>query len=826
MLASAGARVVVADRDAGACESCAAEITGQGGLAVGLCADVADEDAVVSLFGSTLSYFGCLDILVNNAGIAIRKPATELALEDWNRVVAVNMTGIFRARTAARHMIAGGQGGAIVNTASIMGLSGGGLYPNISYQATKGAVVNMTRAFAVEWAAHNTRVNAVAPTYVRTALIAPILAEPELLEKIKATTPLKPIEMRVKAAEGLLGSKDPNTNALGVKALEALMKTSHFTSHYEFDFGARSRDYGYYPRTGEEVHGWFDAVLKLASTFALSDSPVTGGARKSIAREFRGLWSNSGRAEDLDRLAREIATKSFWRDGWIAARQTRTYDGKGMQPELRERLTALEEFLRPKDLISKVRGLVIGARGGSLDLDDFDDEEDDEQEANGKSKGNVDYAVRAARSAAVVRELGHDVAADEDAFKVLLPELMGGDGRVSVFGKALAEVAEKPRAMWDAVVAQFAATEHAGLHLLGGLLSGLQTRGAAVANTILDEALEDQVLAAWFPILQANGTIDDRALARLHRALDLGKAPINTFYSLAYGRTCDQIAGPQFRSLVLAIARKPGGCAVGLEMISMRLHSDHSAKREPLPEVREAGRLVLEEFEFHSKDGRTTREDHELGIVIRASLAGPEGVSPAHALCRKFMAAAARHDISAYDFDDLMKGLLQVHPIPILDELFSGDVKSLEESVRLLHDLLRFHHPVLDVVPDEVLLTWCDRGPALRYPLAAAVATLFKRPKDGEPHEWTPLVRTLFEKAPDPLPVLNEIVQRLYPSSWSGSKATKLEGRLKLLNSLPGGDAPALAAAMAEARSDLQASIDTERKREKDEDRARSNRFE
>jgi hypothetical protein len=635
-----------------------------------------------------------------------------------------------------------------------------------------------------------------------------------------------PIEMRVKTAEALLGSEDPNMRTLGVKALEALMKTSHFSSHYEFDFGARSRDYGYHPRTGKDVRAWFDAVLKLARTFALSDSPVTGEVQKAIAREFRGLWSDEGRAEDLDRLAREIAAKSFWRDGWIAARRTRTYDGKALTFELVTRLTALEEFLRPKDLVSKVRGLVIGAGGGSLDLDDFDDEEDDEEQANGENKQNVDCLARAARSAAAIRELGHDVAADEDAFNMLLPELIGGDGKVSAFGEALADAAEKPRAMWDVIVAQFATTERKGLHLLGGFLSGLQKRDAALADTILDEALEDAPLAAWFPILQANVTINERALRRLHRALDLSKAPINTFYNLAYGRACDVVSGPQFRDLVLAITRKPGGCPVGLEMISMRLHSDRSAKREPLPEVREAGRLVLRGFEFHGKDGRTTREDHELGIIIRASLAGAEGVSVARSLCHKCMTAAAKHDINAYDYDDLMKSLLQAHPFPVLDELFSGDAKSLNKSVRLFQDFLRFHKTVLDVLPDDVLLTWCDRHRAVRYPLAASVVTLFKRPKEGEPHEWTPLARKLLEKGPDPCLVLNEIVRRLFPSSWSGSLATKLEGRLKLLNSLPGDDFPALAAVMADAKMELQASIDTQRRLETEEDRARSNRFE
>jgi NAD(P)-dependent dehydrogenase (short-subunit alcohol dehydrogenase family) len=87
-------------------------------------------------------------------------------------------------------MLRAGRGGAIVNTASIMGISGGGLYPNISYQATKGAVVNMTRALAVEWAKEKIRVNAVAPTYVKTAFIASLMQRPELVSEIERMTPL------------------------------------------------------------------------------------------------------------------------------------------------------------------------------------------------------------------------------------------------------------------------------------------------------------------------------------------------------------------------------------------------------------------------------------------------------------------------------------------------------------------------------------------------------------------------------------------------------------------------------------------------------------
>jgi NAD(P)-dependent dehydrogenase (short-subunit alcohol dehydrogenase family) len=175
--AAVGARVVIFD------------LAAAGGDAYKV--DVTDEAQVKTAFAEVVARHGRVDILFNNAGIAIRQPTTDLTLADWNKVVAVNMTGVFLcAREAGRHMVAGGGGGRIVNTASIMGFSGGGLYPNISYQATKGAVVNMTRALAVEWASQGIRVNAIAPTWVRTPLTRGITEKPELVRRIEQMTPM------------------------------------------------------------------------------------------------------------------------------------------------------------------------------------------------------------------------------------------------------------------------------------------------------------------------------------------------------------------------------------------------------------------------------------------------------------------------------------------------------------------------------------------------------------------------------------------------------------------------------------------------------------
>ena len=182
----AGARVAILDR------SLAPDMTVNDHF---IACDIADAVAVEAAFAEIDGELGPTDLLVNAAGLTVRARAIEMK-------ISVNLTGTFTcAREAAQRMQE--RGGSIVNVASIMGLSGG-LFPSSAYQASKGGVVNLTRALAAEWASLNIRVNAVAPTYVETDLTRTMLADPSALARIVDATPMRRLALDYEVAAAVM----------------------------------------------------------------------------------------------------------------------------------------------------------------------------------------------------------------------------------------------------------------------------------------------------------------------------------------------------------------------------------------------------------------------------------------------------------------------------------------------------------------------------------------------------------------------------------------------------------------------------------------------
>lgn len=186
-LARAGADVVC-HGNTRAPDKTAERVRATGREALAVMGDLADPETPERLVGASLERWGRIDILINNAGTIRRSPAAEFSIEDWNAVLAVNLTSVFRlSQLAGRGMLERGRG-KIVNIASLLSFQGGVTVP--AYAASKGGVAQLTKALSNEWAPRGLNVNAIAPGYIRTDNTAALQSDPtrnrQILERIPA----------------------------------------------------------------------------------------------------------------------------------------------------------------------------------------------------------------------------------------------------------------------------------------------------------------------------------------------------------------------------------------------------------------------------------------------------------------------------------------------------------------------------------------------------------------------------------------------------------------------------------------------------------------
>lgn len=188
--AKEGAAIAAADINLDAAQATVEKITNSGRKASAVQIDVTSPDSVKTAVESTLRELGGLNILVNSAGVREIVAFLELPFEEWQRILSVNLNGTFLCSQAAAHkMIAQGQGGKIVNLASVAGLVG---VPNrAAYVSSKHAVVGLTKEMAMELAEHDIQVNAIAPGVVETGMTAGYFDDPNVVESVRKLHPAR-----------------------------------------------------------------------------------------------------------------------------------------------------------------------------------------------------------------------------------------------------------------------------------------------------------------------------------------------------------------------------------------------------------------------------------------------------------------------------------------------------------------------------------------------------------------------------------------------------------------------------------------------------------
>jgi 2-deoxy-D-gluconate 3-dehydrogenase len=200
-------------------EATVAAIAENDGQAFAIPLDVTNLDLIDAAVTQVIERHRRIDILVNNAGLNIARPAFEVSEEDWDRVIDVNLKGLFfmaqATGRAMRDQVP--SGGVIINISSIMGLVG--YFNRVAYCASKAGVVNLTRVLAIEWADHDIRVNAVCPTFVETELNRHLFADEAFRNEILSRTPLKRLGTPEDVAAAVVFLASPSASLITGHAL-------------------------------------------------------------------------------------------------------------------------------------------------------------------------------------------------------------------------------------------------------------------------------------------------------------------------------------------------------------------------------------------------------------------------------------------------------------------------------------------------------------------------------------------------------------------------------------------------------------------------------
>lgn len=254
-----------------------------------------------------------------------------------------------------------------------------------------------------------------------------------------------PAKMRAQVIEELLQSGNPKEQWLGCECLSAALESWHFSSSYDFEFGARPRDYGYEPETEEEFFLWYETFIDICIRYSHEASSISNKVRQELGNKLRGLWLKVGNYDFLEDAARKIHSERPWREGWIAIKSIIGFDKKQYPPEVLSRIYALEEFLRPNNLLDKAR--IFAFSDKAIDIEGV--YWDDENPVSGLEKA---YAI--------TRELGKQVAQSPSVFEKILSEIVSTSGqRILTFGEGLAEGASNPNEIWTQLKNQFFNTD-------------------------------------------------------------------------------------------------------------------------------------------------------------------------------------------------------------------------------------------------------------------------------------------------------------------------------------------------------------------------------
>jgi hypothetical protein len=494
---------------------------------------------------------------------------------------------------------------------------------------------------------------------------------------------MAPQAMRMEVVEGLLVAQDASRSGLGFDLLDSMLKASGFLSNSSFDFGSRSRNFGYIPTTSEEVQSWYETALGYCKMLAVSDDFRSIQARTMLARQWRSLWLNVRLYELMESISRELHAHQPWADGWLAIRETIRFHRNDFASEIIARLERLAGDLAPADLVENVRLFVCRETHNPHDLD---------QQASGDTEYTEESFSQAyVRLDAKAYDLGVAVGEDNDLIGQLLPALVNArSGRIKSFCKGLVSRITDMSLLLESccTVWKQADPSTRTVDMLIGILEQYAVSDRTSYELFLDRLKDDAECSIVFPCIQLGLDVNDRAVQRLIACINSGPAPLGSYRNLGHASVVSRIDRDRLLRLLTGLQGMEHGDLVIVDSLSL-LVSLSGCDQLPISFM-DFAREILARQDF-SRSIVDPSWDYDLERIAKASLSGEQGAEVARIVSKNLLAGILDYSVTGYrDYPRLMDSLATCQPAVFLD-VFLGSRFAHQGMIGRIFDSASWH---------------------------------------------------------------------------------------------------------------------------------------
>ncbi len=625
-------------------------------------------------------------------------------------------------------------------------------------------------------------------------------------------------EQRLGVINNLISSTTEPSIELAFELLDSSLEAWHFSSSHSFDFGANPRDFGYRPKTNQDVEDWYQLFIEYTAELIAGNAQVSSPAKKVLSKNLRNLWGVSSLRDIIEKICKEISKSGMWSDGFEAIHSILRFDCSSSNEDDIQRLKSISELLSPNSLLDDIDMYVLAEPWKFYDLEEMDD--NGKVIERGYKKGH-EYSI----------ELGIQLAnrptkeLEDILFKLLShPDI---SSNLFAFGKGYAEgIKNNPEALTKVIsVLEKLPEKERNLDFLCGQIYYLSTHNIALTNHFLDSLLIHPILKQHFIRVQLSYQIDTEATARIIQSLQENTCLIREYNDLASGRRHEPIPDEKLCEILDLIWHKECGQNVAIHILSMRFHGLKQNQHYVVSELlKEKSASLLASFDYSEEKGPSGGSDYSLTQIANVCFSAGINEESALTVLEAIKAKILTHIIGRYDFPEFMSTIIQLHPILAL-EVFIGKNKEIEPQVRnAIKGRLDKKVSPFSKVDIKGTLDWCKCNGKDSYPALASIITPYQSSEKSI--KWTPLALELLNICPEPVKALDEYLTSFSPNGWSGSRAKILESRLPLFQPLIDSTNEDISKWGVAKKAQWEAYIASEYEREAERDSERNERFE